>query len=162
MNNQMNNQQLTTKEQMYLKDLKGHEELCIKKYNKSGNETKDTVLKQIFSTLSQSEQQHLNTINQIMTQGNSFQMQPSSGPNQATQLKTVDLKSSSSNQTDFDLVHDLLSTEKYVSSTYNTAVFEFNNTSIREQLNHIQKEEQEHGEILYNYLKQNGGYQAQA
>lgn len=97
-----------------------------------------------------------------MSQGNSFQSQASGGQSPTSQLKTANLKSNSANQNDFDLVHDLLSTEKYVSSTYNTAVFEFNNTTIREQLNHIQKEEQEHGEILYNYLKQNGGYEAGA
>jgi hypothetical protein len=56
----------------------------------------------------------------------------------------------------------LLSTEKYVSATYNTAIFEFNNTQIRKTLNHIQKEEQEHGELLYNYLKQNNAYPLQA
>lgn len=158
----MNNQQFTQKEQLYLMELKSHEELCIKKYTKSANETKDQILTQIFNVLSQSEQQHLNTITQIMSQGNGFKPQASGGQSQTTQLKTANLKSNSANQNDFDLVHDLLSTEKYVSSTYNIAVFEFNNTTIREQLNHIQKEEQEHGEILYNYLKQNGGYQAQA
>jgi len=165
----MNNSQLTQKEQLFLSDLKSQEELCIKKYTKFANETQDKVLKQIFSQLTQSEQQHYNTINQILTQGNNYQSQSSksqssgqSQPNPLQQLKTANLQSNEATKNDFDLVHDLLSTEKYVSSTYNTAVFEFNNSTIRQELNHIQKEEQEHGEILYNYLKQNGGYQAQA
>lgn len=178
----MNNTQLTQKEKLFLSDLKSQEELCIKKYTKFANETQDKVLKQIFNQLSQSEQQHYNTITQILSQGNSYQSQQSwksqsggqssqqssqsqqnqSQTNPLQQLKSANLKSNEATKNDFDLVHDLLSTEKYVSSTYNTAVFEFNNSTIRQELNHIQKEEQEHGEILYNYLKQNGGYQAQA
>jgi len=58
------------------------------------------------------------------------------------------------------LCEDALSTEKYVSSTYNTSIFEFTDTNIRNVLNHIQKEEQEHGERIYSYMPQNGMYNA--
>ncbi|NLF84248.1 MAG: spore coat protein [Candidatus Gastranaerophilales bacterium] len=182
--------QLTQKEKLLLQDLKSQEELCIKKYSKGANETTDQVLKQILTQLGNQEQQHLNTVNQIM-QGQmstsqqspwqqSQQSQPSGGQqqqgtqsqmqgsqsgmqnqqsSQQIQFNFSNLKSQSAQQTDFDLVHDLLSTEKYVSSTYNTAIFEFNDSNIRQTLNHIQKEEQQHGEILYNYMKQNGAYQ---
>lgn len=61
-------------------------------------------------------------------------------------------------QNDSYLCSDLLSTEKHVSSVYNTAIFEFKNTQIRDALNHIQKEEQQHGEEIYNYMAQNGMY----
>ena len=61
-------------------------------------------------------------------------------------------------QTDFNndkmLCQDSLSGEKYVSSTYDTAIFEFRDTNARQILNHIQKEEQEHGEKIYNYMEQ--------
>lgn len=56
------------------------------------------------------------------------------------------------------LCTDLLSTEKHVSSVYNICVFEFRDTNIRDTLNHIQKEEQQHGEQIYNYMSQNGMY----
>ena len=144
--------QLNPKETMLLKDLKSHEELCIKKYKKAQNETQDQVLKQLFANLAQTEQQHYDTVNQIMNG-----QIPDTG-NQAPQ-KMTDLKSNTANQADFDLCHDLLNTEKYISSTYNTAIFEFTNPQIRSVLNHIQKEEQEHGEQIYYYLQQNGGYQ---
>ena len=62
------------------------------------------------------------------------------------------------NENDKMLCQDSLSTEKYVSSTYNTAIFEFSNTQIRQVLNHIQKEEQEHGQKIYNYMNQHGMY----
>ncbi|NLM03393.1 MAG: spore coat protein, partial [Clostridiales bacterium] len=65
------------------------------------------------------------------------------------------------NASDADLCHDLLSTEKYVSGNYDTAIFEFTNTQARELLNHIQKEEQQHGERIFKYMQQNGMYQVQ-
>ena len=52
------------------------------------------------------------------------------------------------------LCQDSLSGEKYVSSTYDAAIFEFRDTNARQILNHIQKEEQEHGEKIYNYMEQ--------
>ncbi|MGI6768712.1 MAG: spore coat protein [Bacilli bacterium] len=190
----MNQNQLTQKEKLLLQDLKSQEELCIKKYSKYANEVGDNVLKQLFQQLRQHEEQHLNTINQIMTgqtpvqssgsqqnmqassqqsggQPQSWQTQPQgmqaggqsqSGQSNQNFTPNSNFKSPNANQKDFDLVNDLLSTEKYVSGTYNTAIFEFNNTQIRQTLNHIQKEEQEHGELLYNYLKQNNAYPLQA
>ena len=50
---------------------------------------------------------------------------------------------------------DLLADEKHVSSLYNTSVFEFNDNSLRDTLNHIQKEEQQHGKMIYDYMSAN-------
>jgi len=150
--------QLTQKETILLKDLKSHEELCIKKYTKHANETNDNVLKQLFTRIAQSERQHYDTVTQILNGQvpNTGQGQGQSSNNQ----QQMDFKSDSATQADFDLCQDLLNTEKYISSTYNTAIFEFNDANIRKTLNHIQKEEQEHGEQIYYYMKQNGGYQS--
>jgi len=63
-----------------------------------------------------------------------------------------------SKQKDSYLCKDALSTEKHVSSTYNTSIFEFKDTGVRSALNHIQKEEQQHGEQIYNFMSQNGMY----
>ncbi|ARE89310.1 Coat F domain protein [Clostridium formicaceticum] len=52
-------------------------------------------------------------------------------------------------------------TEKYVSATYNTAIFEFTNTNVRQILDHIQKEKQQHGEDIFNYMQSHGMYQPQ-
>ena len=57
------------------------------------------------------------------------------------------------------LCHDALSMEKYVSSAYDTSIFEFTDAGVRNALNHIQKEEQEHGEQLYTFLSVNQMYQ---
>ena len=48
--------------------------------------------------------------------------------------------------------------EKHVSSVYDVSVFEFSNPTLRDTLAHIQKEEQNHGAELYNYLSANGLY----
>ena len=56
------------------------------------------------------------------------------------------------------LCKDALSMEKHVSSVYNTGVFEFSSPVLRDTLAHIQKEEQNHGEQLYNYLNCNNMY----
>lgn len=85
-----------------------------------------------------------------------------SGGNNQAQLNftpTYNTASSDPNkQRDSYLCTDLLSTEKHVSSVYNTAIFEFKDTNTRNVLNHIQKEEQQHGEQIYNYMAQNGMY----
>jgi spore coat protein CotF len=56
---------------------------------------------------------------------------------------------------------DMLMTEKYVSGAYDTAIFEFKDTGVRDVLNHIQKEEQKHGEAIYKYMESKGLYKAQ-
>ncbi len=61
-------------------------------------------------------------------------------------------------QSDAILCNDMLMTEKYVSGTYDTAIFESANPNIRQALQHIQKEEQQHGEGIFNYMQQHGMY----
>ena len=56
---------------------------------------------------------------------------------------------------------DLLMTEKYVSGSYNTTIFECRDTEVRDVLNHIQKEEQKHGEAIFKYMESKGIYSVQ-
>ena len=63
--------------------------------------------------------------------------------------------------TDKEMCTDVLMTEKYVSGEYDTAIFEFTNPQVRQILNHIQKEEQQHGEKIFNYMQSNGMYNVQ-
>ena len=56
------------------------------------------------------------------------------------------------------LCKDALAMEKHVSSVYDMSVFEFSSPTLRDTLAHIQKEEQNHGEKLYNYLSCNNMY----
>ena len=155
------NIQLTQKETLLLKDQKSHEEMCIKKYNNYSNQAQDPELKQLFKLHASQEQQHLDTINQLLNgQLPSMNQQQSQQQNQQQQNMNKN-PGSMNNSSDADLCHDLLMTEKYVSSTYDTAIFEFTNTNARQLLNHIQKEEQQHGEDIFNYMQKNGMYQPQ-
>ena len=47
---------LNEKEKTTIKDLQTQEQTCIKKYKKYGQDAKDPVLKELFSTLEKNEQ----------------------------------------------------------------------------------------------------------
>ncbi|HSQ90346.1 spore coat protein [Romboutsia sp.] len=156
---------LTNKERMLLEDEKKHEQLCVQKYQDYSNKACDSGLKNLFSQIGQKEQQHLDSINQLLngTIPNVNQSQGSQGSNNQNQssMPNINLQSmqgNSYNEQDKMLCQDTLTTEKYISSTYNTAIFEFADKNVRQVLNHIQKEEQEHGEQIYNYMSQHGMY----
>ncbi len=150
---------LTQKEIMLLKDEKDQEELCIKKYTKYVAQACDPELKQLFSYILQHEQQHLNTINSILS-GNVPSV-PQQGQQQNQTNSQITKSQIAYNQNDADICQDALATEKHVSSIYNTSIFEFKDHDTRQVLNHIQKEEQEHGEQIFNYMHQNGYYSLQ-
>ncbi len=157
--------QLGQKERMLLEDQKSHEEICIQKYNNYAQQAKDPQLKQLFNTYAGQEQQHYDTINQILAgqQPNTGQQQ---GGNQQQQQKQQQASGkgqlpAGDYQNDATLCNDMLMTEKYVSDTYNTAIFEMADTNVRQALNHIQKEEQQHGEGIFNYMQSKGMYQPQ-
>lgn len=154
----------TQKENMLLSDLKNHEQICIQKYQTYANQAQDPELKQMLTTFGGQEQQHLNTLNQISSGQvpNMQQQQQQKQGQQPVQQNTQQAAHPGmANQNDAALCNDLLMTEKYVSSSYNTAIFEFRDTNVRQVLNHIQKEEQQHGEGIFNYMQKKGMYQTQ-
>lgn len=155
---------LTQKERMLLQDQKNHEELCIKKYNDFSSKAQSQELKQLFGSYATKEQEHLNSVNQMLSgqipQLN--QQQGQQGQQNIQNQQSMNPKSSFLNSSnDKDLCADMLVVEKYISGAYDTAVFEMTDKNVRQVLNHIQKEEQEHGEGIYNYMKNNGMYNAQ-
>lgn len=56
------------------------------------------------------------------------------------------------------MLTDMLMTEKYMSATYDTSIFESANPQLRQALQQIQHEEQKHGEGIFNYMQQKGMY----
>lgn len=150
---------LTQKETMLLEDLKSQEQLCVDKYTKYSSEACDGQLRNLFSQLGQAERTHLDTINQIMSgtmpgmsSGGQSQQKP-----QFTQTYTESCNDKNK-QNDSYLCSDALANEKHVSSVYDVSIFEFANPQLRNILNHIQKEEQGHGEMIYEYMAANGMY----
>ncbi|MEA4848268.1 MAG: spore coat protein [Clostridiaceae bacterium] len=155
----MNN--LTQKEKGLLQDQKTHEEVCIKKYNDYANKAQDPQLKQLFSSNAKQEQQHLGTINQILSGQVPSMNQNQQQGQQGTQQGQQAVRSGTGSKSDGELCNDILMTEKYVSGTYDTAIFEFRDPNIRQTLNHIQKEEQQHGESVFKYMESMGLYNPQ-
>jgi spore coat protein CotF len=158
---------LSQKERMLLEDQKKHEQICIEKYTNYANQAKDPQLKQIFNANCQGERTHLSSINQLLNgtvpQMNQQQNQGSTQNtgNQATNQNMNNTQTSGANLTDADMCTDLLMTEKFVSGSYDTTIFEFRDTQARDVLNHIQKEEQKHGEAIFKYMESKGLYQVQ-
>ena len=147
---------LTQKETTLIKDLKGQEQLCIDKYTKHAQCAADPQLKQLFTRIADVERGHMNTLNQI-EQGAT----PAVGGSAKAQIPTFTAYHTAETpekQQDFYLCADVLSTEKHASGLYNTCVFEFGQTELRQVLNHIQTEEQEHGDMIYKYMKANNMY----
>ncbi|MEL7648329.1 MAG: spore coat protein [Sedimentibacter sp.] len=175
----------STKERYLLEDQKNHEKICIQKYSNYANLASDQQLKNIFKQNGQIEQEHYNTIDQLLKgqmpamnqqgggqSGSSQSGSQQSGSMQQSQPQMQSMIFQNTNQSgsqgnsnfntnDRDLCTDMLMTEKYVSGAYNTAIFEFRDTQVRNILNHIQKEEQQHGEAIFKYMESKGMYQAQ-
>jgi spore coat protein CotF len=149
---------LSQKERLLLQDQKSHEQLCIEKYTKYANQAGDNQLKEIFKANGQVEMTHLDSINQLLN-GNIPQMNQQQ--NQNLQLNMNNVQTRSAALSDKDMCTDLLMTEKYVSGAYDTAIFEFRDTRVRDVLNHIQKEEQKHGEAIFQYMESKGMYNVQ-
>jgi len=147
------NMKLTQKETTLLKDLKASEELCIEKYGTYAERAEDPELKALFETIRTAELQHLSTIESLM-QGTVPMMGGGQQSNEASACCGGCEKKASRN--DEFLCHDALDTEKHVSSLYDTCIFEFTDAGARDALNHIQKEEQEHGKRLYDYMSCHG------
>lgn len=166
---------------MLLKDQLSHEEICIEKYRNYAEQAQDPQLKQLFNEYGSHEQQHYDTINQLLQgqkvniqvgqgqhqsqhagQGHHQAMQHTvEGMTQAGQLLGQQTSTGMTAQDDAMLCSDMLMTEKYISGTYDTAIFESVNPNIRQALQHIQKEEQQHGEGIFNYMQQHGMYNPQ-
>lgn len=147
---------LSQKERMLLEDGKKQEELCIKKYRGYANQVQDMQLKNLLMEIAQEEQHHYNMIDDML-QGKSPNMSHSGMKVQASQNNN-NVQGISIDTNDQVLLEDLLSTEKYVSGFYDTTVFEAADPTVRQAVQHIQKDEQSHGEKLFNYMNQNGMY----
>lgn len=141
---------LSNKEKTLIEDNLNNEYLCIRKYRQYAAMASDPKLKQTFADLASKEEQHANTLKGILSQnGISSQNIFDSYVQPQGDLSNV---SQSIGITDAQMLNDTLATEKHVSSSYNTAVLESVDPNIRKQLQHIQKEEQDHAQTLFNEM----------
>ena len=148
---------LTSKETDLLKDMKEQEELCIEKYSRYASLAKCPELTTLLNSIADTEREHLKTINEMMSGKEPSAPSSLSANNNCTACTSV-YSDAENKKSDKYLLSDLLSTEKHVSSLYNTRVFEFKSPAARKMLNHIQAEEQQHGEQIYAFMSCNGMY----
>lgn len=148
--------QLTQKESDLLKDLKSQEKLCADKYTKHASCAHDTQLKKLFSQIAQVEQQHLDSITQI--ESGAIPRFNSISFGQPSFTATYGAGENTEKQDDCYLCSDVLAGEKHVSQMYDTCIFELKEETLRKALNHIQKEEQSNGKMIYDYMQTNSMY----
>ena len=148
---------LTQKETSLLTDLKSQEQLCIEKYGKYEQDAHDPCLKSLFKSIKCTEESHLSTISRIMS---GEEVSTNAAPTAVSQKLECPMSSCSEAEKKSDgfLCKDALAMEKHVSGLYDTSIFEFTSPTLRDTLNHIQKEEQNHGEQLYEYMQCNNMY----
>lgn len=136
----------TEKERMLLKELKEVERVSIRRYELDEKHATDPKLKALFARIRQEEEEHLKTLAEL-EQGVIPMM--AGGKKQG-------IEGSASGQLEDSMdayfCHDGLESEKLASSQYDGAVFAFRDSSVREILHHIQREEQEHGRLLSEYI----------
>ena len=150
--------QLSQKETSLLKDLKSQEKLCVEKYTKYASSALDPQLKELFTCIANVEQQHLNIIAQMESGSVTSSGGAAAQPVKTSFTSNYGMGDTPDKQADCYLCSDLLADEKHVSALYNTCVFEFKSKEMRDTLNHIQKEEQEHGKAIYDYMSANNMY----
>jgi len=177
---------LTQKDKTNLQDQMRHEEVCIRKYTDYAGQSKDPALSALFNEIASEEQEHYDTLQDILSGTNqgvgSFgSSQSGSGSQDRQYASTQNNGQSYSGQADQSqsggstqstnipggskgdapIVRDMLMTEQFVSGSYDSAIFDSMNPQVRQTLQHIQKEEQQHGERLRSYMQQNGMDQQQ-
>lgn len=143
---------LKQKEKETLKDLRTQELSCAEKYQRYSGYAKDKELKNLFKTLEQRERTHYDSLGQAL-QGKcpAADCNDESGELYAPKA-TYDAGTESENKkNDCFLATDCITSEKMISSEYNSDVFNFSQSDIRRLLADIQVEEQNHAEMLYKY-----------
>ena len=147
---------LNQKEMNLIKELKGQEKLCVDKYNKHAQCAVDPQLKGLFQMLAGQEQQHFDTLTQL--EGGTVPQINNEQKPLPTFTANYSTAENPDKANDAYLCTDLLSTEKHASSLYDTCVFEFRDEGMRNVLDHIQKEEHQHGKMIYDYMSANSMY----
>ncbi len=143
---------ISEKERYIITNLQDQEKLCIEKYGKYEEQAKDSELKNLFSSIKESERQHYDSLGQLLN-GTvpAVNSNDTAGKDYSPTATYTGNFSESDKSNDQFLCTDAITTEKYVSSAYNSDLFQFGNSDVRRLLNDIQTEEQNHAEKIYKY-----------
>ena len=148
--------QLTEKETTVIKDLQTQERLCVEKYRFYEESANDPELKQLFHKIGDDEQEHFDFLGRLL-KGDvpdiPEEYDEAKNYKPCSTYNTGD--NSDAKRHDQFLCTDSIGTEKLVSSTYNSDLFQFAASGVRKLLNHIQTQEQNHAEMIYKYKTAN-------
>ena len=146
---------LKEKERTTIEDLQTQEKSCVEKYGKYAEQAKDPELKSLFQNLQKKEQEHYDSLSQVLS-GTVPQCNcnDSDGKNYEPKATYSAMENTDDKLHDAFLATDCIGTEKLVSGEYNTDVFNFGDSGVRKLLADIQ--EQNHAEMLYKYKTVNG------
>lgn len=148
---------LNQKEQAAIKDLQTQEQNCIDKYTNYASSAKDPELKELFNTLKKNEQEHYDSLGQLLNgQVSSCDCNDDQGKNYCPKATYSASDNSDDKNHDCFLATDSIGTEKLISGEYNSDVFVCGESDVRKLLADIQIEEQNHAEMLYKYKQANG------
>lgn len=144
--------ELTQQQRYIVQNMKDQEKMCVQKYEKGETMAKDPVLKQLFASIRQEEQQHYDSLEQLL---NGTVPRVDTKDKAGEEYHPQAYYTGNCNQTDKEndqfLCTDAITTEKYVSMAYDYELFQFADPDIRRLFNDIETEEQNHAEKIYKY-----------
>lgn len=145
---------LNQKETQLVTELKNQEELCVQKYDFYAKQAKDPELKSLFKKILKREQAHYDMLNNLL--GGTVP-QVKGKTQEAAKYEPKATHSADQKSKDFDkfLCTDAIATEKYIATTYNNDLFYFASTDVRNVLNIIMTDEQNHAEMIWKYKTAN-------
>ncbi|MCH5350508.1 MAG: ferritin-like domain-containing protein [Clostridiales bacterium] len=145
---------LNQKEVQLITELKTQEQLCVQKYDFYATQAKDPELKKLFKKILKMEQYHYDMLDSL-TKGTVPQIK-SRKPGAASYTPQAKYTGDSTAK-EFDkfLCTDIIATEKYVATAYNNDLFYFASPEVRNVLNAIMTDEQNHAEMIWMYKTAN-------
>lgn len=141
---------LNQKEVQLVNELKTQEQLCIQKYDFYAAQAKDPELKSLFKKLSKYEQNHFDMLDEL-SKGTVPSIKTKTPLAVKYEPKGTHPGDQASKDFDKFLCTDIITTEKYVATAYNDDLFYFASTDVRNVLNAIMTDEQNHAEMIWKY-----------
>ena len=145
---------LNQKEVQLVTELKNQEQLCVQKYDFYAKSAKDPELKKLFKKILKMEQNHCDMLEKLIsgTVPTVKSRTPIAAKYEPQATHTGD---AAAKEFDKFLCTDIIATEKYVATTYNNDLFYFASTDVRNVLNAIMTDEQNHAEMIWKYKTAN-------
>ncbi|MCM1289759.1 MAG: ferritin-like domain-containing protein [Corallococcus sp.] len=141
---------LNQKESQLITELKTQEQLCVQKYDFYATQAKDPELKSLFKKIARYEQTHYDMLDNL-SNGIMPQIKHKSPLAVSYEPKATHTGDKTSKDFDKFLCTDIIATEKYVATAYNDDLFYFASTDVRNVLNAIMTDEQNHAEMIWKY-----------